>query len=380
LLNEAGAVPAGDALASSEGFDGDVDLEAEPVVRGSLEGVPVGRKCSAQVIVGRQKNLDLDWNNQRDGKMIMEWRSGTVIGGFVDERGREMFRLELDEDLSRKEKGGRIVSCPRGDVALAMRLPAKGRVAAHQSVKDVMVKCPYVFDTETTGLGDNDQIVQISLVGRKGNQNVIMLDTLVKPSVPMNPYAMDVHKITEAMLAKAPTFPLIYPVLKSMMEGTHPDHSHQVGMAYNFSFDLRMINQTARAYGLDPIVPKDGFCLMEAYKAMKSSEQSSKLVKACEAFNIALRDAHTAKGDAMATLELGLAIAERPIKSRFGTEEPATPELARQGMHRMALQGITDMHRALTGMSDQGIATLSPGAKRLVGNFLLGQAARFSGE
>lgn len=46
----------------------------------------------------------------------------------------------------------------------------------------------------------------------------------------------------------------------------------------------------------------------------------------------------------------------------------------------MALQGITDMHRALTGMSDQGIATLSPGAKRLVGNFLLGQTARFNGE
>lgn len=62
-----------------------------------------------------------------------------------------------------------------------------------------------VIDLETTGLRDNDRIVEIGIVLMNSQGEITdMYETLIRPLVPMG--ASDVHKITEDMVRHAPTF------------------------------------------------------------------------------------------------------------------------------------------------------------------------------
>jgi DNA polymerase III epsilon subunit-like protein len=60
-----------------------------------------------------------------------------------------------------------------------------------------------VLDTETTGVGQDARIVEISVLGVDGQ---VLLDTLVNPGVPIPAEASAVHGITDAMVADAPPF------------------------------------------------------------------------------------------------------------------------------------------------------------------------------
>lgn len=60
-----------------------------------------------------------------------------------------------------------------------------------------------IIDTETTGLTDTDEIVEISVINCHGTT---LLDTLIRPSSEINPAAQAVHGITLAETADAPTF------------------------------------------------------------------------------------------------------------------------------------------------------------------------------
>ncbi len=70
----------------------------------------------------------------------------------------------------------------------------------------LVLKRPLVaFDTETTGVGDEDRIVQISLsLHRPLGDPPIRFSTLVNPEMPIPPAATAVHGITNEMVADAP--------------------------------------------------------------------------------------------------------------------------------------------------------------------------------
>ncbi|CAH0535465.1 hypothetical protein VST7929_03039 [Vibrio stylophorae] len=62
------------------------------------------------------------------------------------------------------------------------------------------------LDTETTGLDDNAEIIEISIISESGH---VLLDTLVKPSQTVSAEATAIHGITDADLVGAPTWPEI---------------------------------------------------------------------------------------------------------------------------------------------------------------------------
>jgi DNA polymerase III subunit epsilon len=94
-----------------------------------------------------------------------------------------------------------------------------------------------VLDTETTGLGITDEIIQIAILAPGG---AVLFDSLVKPlgrtSIPSE--AAAVHGITIEMLAGAPTFPQIAPRLCEVVGA-------RTVIAYNAEYDRRMLAQTA---------------------------------------------------------------------------------------------------------------------------------------
>jgi DNA polymerase-3 subunit epsilon len=111
-----------------------------------------------------------------------------------------------------------------------------------------------ILDTETTGLGQNDVIVQIGIIDLDGN---VLLDTLIKPTLRkrMSPEATAVHGISMKMLNDQPTFLEIYPKFKEIIKGKKI-------LIYNNAFDVRMIEQTCK----QDEISLDGFstlCLMK---------------------------------------------------------------------------------------------------------------------
>lgn len=96
-----------------------------------------------------------------------------------------------------------------------------------------------IIDTETTGLGPTDEIVEISAIDCEGN---VLLDTLVHPVGEISPEAQAVHHITEDQLADAPYFNHVLPDLQGIT------HNRTVVM-FNSAFDARLIMQSARMHG-----------------------------------------------------------------------------------------------------------------------------------
>jgi len=95
-----------------------------------------------------------------------------------------------------------------------------------------------ILDTETTGLGGNDQIIQISIMGMNGSE---ILNEMIQPTVPINPDAQRVHGISRKMLEDKPFFPDIYP---RIVEATYQKDV----IIYNAEFDVRMLRQSCEAF------------------------------------------------------------------------------------------------------------------------------------
>jgi len=166
-----------------------------------------------------------------------------------------------------------------------------------------LIKAPFViFDTETTGIGTQDEICQIGIIS--GWSGEVLMNTLVKPTIPMGAIASGINGITDELLQDAPTFVELYPHIWGCMSG-------MIGVAYNFEFDDRILRQTCNKYSLTVPPFRRGDCAMKQY-AKHAGEWDSyhrsyrwiKLVEACVSHGIQIVDAHDATGDCFMTMKL----------------------------------------------------------------------------
>lgn len=113
-----------------------------------------------------------------------------------------------------------------------------------------------LLDTETTGLGPKDQVIELGILDLKGN---ILMDTLVRPTCRISPDSQAVHHITEEMVAAAPEWPAVWAQVELLI-------TRKRILAYNAPFDVKMLKQSCRAHGLkEPFIRS--LCLMEAATA-----------------------------------------------------------------------------------------------------------------
>ena len=170
-----------------------------------------------------------------------------------------------------------------------------------------------ILDTETTGLGDDAEVVELAVIDCAG---VVLLDTLVRPSGPVPAEAAAIHGITDAMLADAPTWSELHARFCDLVEG------RQV-VIYSREFDTRVITQTARRYGLPApqgfdlvLDPGRIHCAMQAYaefrgewSAEKGQYRWQKLSAAAAQQGVTVTNAHRALGDCLMTLGVVRAMA-----------------------------------------------------------------------
>lgn len=169
---------------------------------------------------------------------------------------------------------------------------------------------PLFFDTETTGLGDRDEIIEVGVVDAKGRT---VLESLVRPRRRIPPDASAIHGISNEMVRQAPSWADVWPQVQKLFEG------RRVGI-FNAEFDLRMIRQSHQQHGLAwEEFEGSAFCVMKMYaryygdlQGLRNAKWQS-LKNAGRQCGISLPNSHRAVGDAQLTCAVFRYMAGLPV-------------------------------------------------------------------
>ena len=145
-----------------------------------------------------------------------------------------------------------------------------------------------VIDTETTGLGQNDRVVEVGAVilDAKTGEIVDEFDTLVNPMRDVGP--VRIHGVTSSMLSAAPTFSEIAAALATRLDGS-------VLVAHNLAFDVRFLENEYERLGAN-FDSGEGICTLRLTR--------QRLNVACEQYGIEIGHHHRALADARAAAAL----------------------------------------------------------------------------
>jgi len=177
-----------------------------------------------------------------------------------------------------------------------------------QRAQAVLELQPIYLDTETTGTGQTDRIIQIGIVDTSGET---LFQSLVNPGMPIPAESSAVNGITDEMVKDAPPWTKIWSDVEAILKG------RVIGI-YNAEFDLRLLRQTNKAYGLPmTIETNQAFCVMKLFAAFygewnarNNGFKSQKLEFAGRFFAIPIPNSHDAIDDARLTAALIHAIAD----------------------------------------------------------------------
>ncbi len=181
------------------------------------------------------------------------------------------------------------------------------RQDAIRFAKQIVGLNPIFLDTETTGLKQSDEIIEIAIINSEGQT---LLDQLVRPSqlIPME--STVINGITNEMVKGAPFWPEIWQLTRSKLAG-------KLVIAYNAKFDERMMRQSNDRYRIPWQATWQFRDLLELYSMFRGDwnsftgiTRSHSLEEARRSCGIALPNAHRALADTLLARELLLYISQ----------------------------------------------------------------------
>lgn len=143
-----------------------------------------------------------------------------------------------------------------------------------------------VIDTETTGFGKTDRILEIGIVLIDNGKIVDEWETILNPLRDVS--NSHIHGITPESFALAPTFSEMNNDISRIL-------NDRIIVAHNLPFDQNMLNMEFKRISKE-VIWGQGICTLKMSKL--------KLEQACAKFNIKNSLAHSALSDAKATAEL----------------------------------------------------------------------------
>lgn len=150
-----------------------------------------------------------------------------------------------------------------------------------------------IVDIETTGgLAAENAITEIAILIHDGKKVIHEYQTLVNPQQPITPYVVRLTGISNAMVASAPVFEEVAPMVYELLH-------NKIFVAHNVGFDHSYINMQLSACGLPLSIPK--ICTVQMSRKFLPGLESYSLGKLCRNLGIELEDRHRAMGDARAT-------------------------------------------------------------------------------
>ncbi|HEX6724268.1 MAG TPA: 3'-5' exonuclease [Gaiella sp.] len=185
-----------------------------------------------------------------------------------------------------------------------------------------------VVDVETTGTSvEADEIVSIAVVRLDAEgRELDRFASLVRPAGPIPVEATAVHGIDDAAVQGGPTFAELASGLLTVLDAA-------VFVAHNAGFDLPLVQHAFARAGIR-YRPAGVACTLDAFRLLEPTERSHRLESLCERHGIVLDDAHDARGDALATVELLQLLLDQGIA-------PETVELDDRAYMRARSRGDT---------------------------------------
>ncbi|MGZ3651605.1 MAG: exonuclease domain-containing protein [Bdellovibrionota bacterium] len=217
--------------------------------------------------------------------------------------------------------------------------PPKGNMTNDISTLDFAA-----FDTETTGLRPHSEfLVEVAAVRfnlETGAKEYFQ--SLINPGVPIPWQATNVHGITDAMVAGAPTLEKVLPAFFQFIEGAIP-------VAHNAPFDLGFLSLHSLRIGVEPpATPVLDSCMFS--RRVFTEQPSHKLQSLVEAFGISEGTFHRALADAKSCMELF----RRCVEKSCGYKSNWDQLLARHGrVHQFG-----EASKPLTVLQDPRLAPL----------------------
>ncbi len=188
----------------------------------------------------------------------------------------------------------------------------RSRDEAIHNAQKWLAKKPIYIDTETTGTGPNDTIVEIAIIDDDGST---LIDTLVKPVGKIPAGASSIHGITNEKVADAPLWDIVWAQVESVM-------AHRAAGIYNADFDVRLMRQSHQMSWLQWNKPEgtEFFCVMKLYaqfygewNTRQGNYRWQSLETARQQCGILLPNSHRARDDALLTREVLEFIAAQKI-------------------------------------------------------------------
>lgn len=155
-----------------------------------------------------------------------------------------------------------------------------------------------VVDTETTGLSNDDEIIELSVVSKMGD---ILYHSYFMPTKTINPGAAAVNHITMDMLKRihAPRFKDEWAKIKVAIGG-------RPILGHNIKFDARLVQMTLGKYEIDPREGADAFRgMFDSQVIAKNyiSASSYKLCNLAHMVGITREEQHDSSDDCRMTVE-----------------------------------------------------------------------------
>ena len=96
-----------------------------------------------------------------------------------------------------------------------------------------------LFDTETTGAGENDRIIQIGGMIVHSKDDIDVYDELCSTEVPISLEAMEIHNITPDVIENQPPYNEL--AFSKKLEAYNQEENYLI--AHNINFDLSMVEK-----------------------------------------------------------------------------------------------------------------------------------------
>ena len=145
-----------------------------------------------------------------------------------------------------------------------------------------------ILDTETTGLDENDRIIELCIMDLKGNVRYSSLFNPGKDGI--RPEASVINGITEEMVADKPLFIEEINKFVHLLEG-------KILIAWNAPFDRKVLNRELRSVFTMPLQAEWCDAMSLYCHARCLGRERISLAKACNIECLTRNDAHRAEGD-----------------------------------------------------------------------------------
>ncbi|MCX6352289.1 MAG: exonuclease domain-containing protein [Bacteroidetes bacterium] len=153
-----------------------------------------------------------------------------------------------------------------------------------------------IIDVEASGGNPlKDRVIEVAIFIHNGKRVTEQFCTLVNPGVYISPFISSLTRITNEMVADAPTFAEIADKIIEITDG-------KVFVAHNVRFDYSCITNEFKRMGSKYI--RKQLCTVKLSRSLLPGLPSYSLGKLCQSLGIPIEHRHRAFGDAAATAQL----------------------------------------------------------------------------